>query len=359
MKFLKGTLKVAAVSCILASTAGAALAEDAKPWWPNSADKIVGDKVETYDYTPRLVPPSRKWNICVLLPHLKDTWWVGIAYGAMTEAKRQGVKASLFQAGGYTELNKQLSQFDDCITSGANAILISAISEGALKPKIEQARAKGVKVVAVGNPISGVELDAAVFGDYNVDAGVAGRALVEYLKAHGKDKARVINFAGVAGAGWAEQAVRGWAEAFKGTGVEVVELKYGETGKAEQLKLVEDVAQTYDDIDAYVGVPVMAEVAPDVLDQVGQKDKVVIAAFYLTEGAMQGVKNGDVLGFASNPMTVESAVAMDLAIRVLEGETVPARLRMPPVWIDKTFIENNDMTKFSPPSGWNVTYTVE
>lgn len=359
MKFLKDALKAGAIACTLVSTAGAAIADDAKAWWPNSADKIVGDEVETFDYTPRLDAPSQKWNICVLLPHLKDTWWVGIAYGAMTEAKRQGVKASLFQAGGYTELNKQLSQFDDCVTSGANAILIAAISEGALKPKIENARSKGIKVVAVGNPISGVELDGAVFGDYNIDAGVAGRALVEYFKAHGKDKARVINFSGVAGAGWAEQAVRGWAEAFKDSGVEVVELKYGETGKAEQLKLVEDVAQTYDDIDAYVGVPVMTEVAPEVLEQVGQKDKVVIAAFYLTEGALEGVKNGDVLGFASNPMTVEAAVAIDTAIRVLEGETVPKRLRMPPVWIDKDFIAKNDMTKFSPPPGWKVTYTVE
>lgn len=351
--------RVTAMAILAMSLAGSASAGDAWEWWPNSAEKINGDVVETFDYTPRMDPPSQKWHVCLLLPHLKDTWWVGIGVGAMKEAQRQGVKASLFQAGGYTELNKQLSQFDDCVALGVNAVLIAAISEGALKPKIDAAREKGIKVVAVGNPISDVALDSGVFGDYNVDAGVAGRALVEHYKKIGKDHARVINFAGVAGAGWAEQAVRGWTEAFEGTGVEIVENKYGETGKSEQLKLVEDAIQTYDDIDAYVGVAVMTEVAPEALAEAGKAGKVDVLAFYMSEGTLQGVRDGTVLGVASNPMVVESAVAMDLAIRLLEGEEVPKRLRLPPIWIDKEFVETQDMSKFTPPDGWEVIYSVE
>ena len=354
-------LGFAAVSGLAIGLAGSATAQDVWEWWPNSAEKISGDMVETFDYTPRMDPVSEKWHICVLLPHLKDTWWVGIGVGAMKEAQRQGIQASLFQAGGYTELNKQLSQFDDCVALGVDAILIAAISEGALKPKIENARAQGVKIVAVGNPISSdVTLDSAVFGDYNVDAGVAGRALVEHYTKMGKDHARVVNFAGVAGAGWAEQAVQGWTEAFEGTIVEIVENKYGETGKSTQLKLVEDTIQTYDDIDAFVGVAPMAEVAPEVLAEAGLAGKVDVLAFYMSEGALNGIKDGTVLGVASNPMVVESAVAMDVAIRLLEGEEgVPTRLRLHPIWIDKEYVDTQDMSKFTPPDGWEVIYTVE
>lgn len=360
MKTWKRLSKLAAVSGLAVALASPVAAGDVWEWWPNSAEKISGDKVEVFDYTPRMEPVSQKWHVCVLLPHLKDTWWVGIGVGAMKEAERQGIKASLFQAGGYTELNKQLSQFDDCVALGVDAILIAAISEGALKPKIESARADGIKMIAVGNPMSSdVELDSAVFGDYNIDAEVAGRALVEHYKKIGKESARAINFAGVAGAGWAEQAARGWTNAFEGTMVELVEHKYGETGKSTQLKLVEDVLQTYDDIDAFVGVSVMAEVAPDVLEEVGKAGEVDVLAFYMSEGALQGVKDGTVLGFASNPMVVESAVAMDAAIRLLEGEEVPGRMRLPPVWIDKEFVETQDMSKFTPPDGWEVIYTVE
>ena len=360
MKLKEKTLRFAAVTSLAMSLGGAASAGEAWEWWPNSAEKIIGDMVETFDYTPRMEAPSQKWHVCVLLPHLKDTWWVGIGVGAMKEAERQGIKASLFQAGGYTELNKQLSQFDDCVALGVDAILIAAISEGALKPKIKAAREKGIKLVAVGNPMSSdVALDSAVFGDYNIDAEVAGKALVEHYKSIGKENARVVNFAGVAGAGWAEQAAQGWTNAFEGTNVELVEHKYGETGKSTQLKLVEDTIQTYDDIDAYVGVAVMAEVAPEVLEEAGLVGKVDVLAFYMSEGALNGVIDGTVLGVASNPMVVEAAVAMDTAIRLLEGEEVPGRMRLPPVWIDKEFVETQDMSKFTPPDGWEVIYTVE
>ncbi|MEQ8654468.1 MAG: TMAO reductase system periplasmic protein TorT [Kiloniellales bacterium] len=359
MTMMKKAVSIAATAGLAVSLAGSALAEEAWEWCPNSAEKISGETVEVIDYTPRMEAPTKKWHVCVLLPHLKDTWWVGIGVGAMKEAQRQGIEASLFQAGGYTELNKQLSQFDDCVALGVDAILIAAISEGALRSKIEAAKEKGIKIVAVGNPIADVPLDSAVFGDYNIDAEVAGKALVEHYKKQGKDGARVINFAGVAGAGWAEQAARGWTNAFDGTMVELVEHKYGETGKSTQLKLVEDAIQTYDDIDAYVGVAVMAEVAPDVLEEAGLSGEVDILAFYMSEGALQGVKDGTVLGVASNPMVVESAVAMDLAVRLLEGEEVPSRLRLPPVWIDKNYVETQDMSKFTPPDGWEVIYTVK
>ena len=351
------SLVVAAVMSL--TFAGNALAGDVWEWWPNAAEDLSSGEPVTIDYVPRMDPPSKKWEICVLLPHLKDTWWVGIAAGAMQEAARQGIKASLFQAGGYTELNKQLSQFDDCMALGVDAILIAAISEGALRGKIEEANKQGIKLVAVGNPIANVAVDTAVFGDYNIDAEVAGRALVEHYEAQGKEKARVINFAGVAGAGWAEQAARGWENAFAGTFVELVEHKYGETGKSVQLKLVEDAIQTYDDIDAYVGVAVMTEVAPDVLEEAGMAGDVDVLAFYMSEGALRGIRNGDVLGVASNPMVVEAAVAVDLAVRLLEGETVSNRYRLPPIWIDRTYVETQDMTKFAPPENWDIVYTVE
>ncbi len=359
MKLLGNSLKLAMAATVSLSLVGAAGAAEAWKWWPTKVDDLSSGELVQVDYTPRLEAPSKKWHVCILLPHLKDTWWVGINVGVMQEAERQGIKATLFQAGGYTELNKQLSQFDDCVALGVNAIIISAISEGALRPKIEEGRKKGIKMIALGNPVQDVAVDSAIFGDYNIDAEVAGRALVAHYKKQGKSKARAINFAGVAGAGWAEQAAKGWTNAFDGSLIELVEHKYGETGKSTQLKLVEDAIQTYDDIDAFVGVAVMTEVAPDVLEETGLSGKIDLVAFYMSEGALRGIKDNTVLGVASNPMVVEAAVGMDVAIRLLEGESVAKRLRLPPVWIDKSFVDSQDMRPFTPPDGWKIKYNVE
>ena len=46
---------------------------------------------------------------------MKDAYWLAVDYGVAEEAKRLGVKMQLVEAGGYTNLNKQISQIEDCV----------------------------------------------------------------------------------------------------------------------------------------------------------------------------------------------------------------------------------------------------
>lgn len=353
---LRHKLLAAAAAALLATSAHAA---DDWKWWPFAVQDLSSGEPVMIDYVPRTDPPSQKWHICVLVPHLKDTYWVGTNAGAVKEAQRQGVQMTMLSAGGYTELNKQLAQFDDCVALGVDAIVIGAISEGALRGKIEEAAAKGIKLVGFVNPITESPVDGAIFADYDMASEVAGTALLEKWKAEGRDSAKVVNFAGVAGSGWAEAAASGWENAFEGTFVEILEHKFGETGKSAQLKLVEDTIQTYDDVDGFVGVAVMAEVAPDVLEETGLAGEVDIVPFYMTEGVMEGIKKGIITGAADGPKVVVSSIAIDMAIRALEGEKLPSRLRQVPGWIDKDFIENEDMSPYSPPQDWDIIFNVE
>ncbi len=71
---------------------------------------------------------DRAWDICVSFPHLKDAYWTSVNYGIVDEARRTGVKVQLVEAGGYTNLNNQISQIEDCVSAGADAVVIGAIS---------------------------------------------------------------------------------------------------------------------------------------------------------------------------------------------------------------------------------------
>ena len=73
--------------------------------------------------------------LCVLFPHVKDSMWVAAAYGAVEEAERLGVKLTLLQAGGYENLPKQISQFDDFVAAKSDAIITGAISEAGMAKK--------------------------------------------------------------------------------------------------------------------------------------------------------------------------------------------------------------------------------
>ncbi|WP_292694936.1 hypothetical protein [Mesorhizobium sp.] len=46
-------------------------------------------KVDAIDYVP-LEKAEKPWKLCVLFPHLKDSYWVSVDYGIVKEAKRLG-----------------------------------------------------------------------------------------------------------------------------------------------------------------------------------------------------------------------------------------------------------------------------
>ena len=100
-------------------------------WWPAKFYDLDSGTAKVSEYTP-LPKASKPWNLCVLFPHMKDTFWVAVDYGIVEEAKRMGVNMTLYQAGGYENLPKQLSQFDDCLAGNFDAIIIGPISEAGL-----------------------------------------------------------------------------------------------------------------------------------------------------------------------------------------------------------------------------------
>ena len=78
---------------------------------------------------------------------------------------RRGGEASrclnefLVEAGGYTELNKQISQIEDCVANGARSV-IGAISADGLNNLIKELAAKKIPVIDVINGINSPDISA-------------------------------------------------------------------------------------------------------------------------------------------------------------------------------------------------------
>src|SRR5579872_715068 len=47
---------------------------------------------------------TKKWSLCVLLPHTDNPFMLSVLYGAVTEAKRMGVSLEAKSAGGYSNV---------------------------------------------------------------------------------------------------------------------------------------------------------------------------------------------------------------------------------------------------------------
>ncbi len=254
-----------------------------------------------------------KWNICAVLPHVKDPYWVGQDAGLVAEAKRTGVTLQVFEAGGYTQISTQLDQISNCVASGADAVLVGAVSSDALNPVIEEIVAQGVVVIDYVNGVS--------------STAVSGRALFEhctlggYMGKHLKDAGEPVKavwFPGPAGVSSLENMIRCFKEKSGGGDVEVLGVSYGDTGKDAQLNLIENALSAYPEMNYILGSAVTADAASGPLIERGLTSKVKTASYYFTPEVYAGLEKGTITCASAGNDMILSRIAMDMAIRVLE-----------------------------------------
>ncbi|MGE4252448.1 MAG: TMAO reductase system periplasmic protein TorT [Parvibaculaceae bacterium] len=332
---------------------GAASAQDAYKWWPFDVINRDTGKISTYE---PLEKASKAWHVCILFPHVKDIYWVSVAYGVMEEARRLGIKATLLEAGGYSNLVKQIAQYDDCVSLGADAIVLSVVSEAGLANKIKEGHDKKIPQVALINPVSNAPVDAKIFVDYGDQAAFAAKYLVERYK--GRETVNAVIFPGPPGADWANDAAKGFKEAVAGSNINILEEKYEDTGKATQLPLVEDTLQAHDNVNLLFGVPSMTSVAVEALSEAG-RDNIDVMAYIVDQQAARDTAAGKILGFVSESPVVQGSIAIDTAVRLLEKADVTKNMAPQTVLVTKDNIGTIDLRSGLAPEGWQLVTKVD
>jgi protein TorT len=346
---------------LVAIAPGAAPAEEMKPWYPF--------KVEVWDppfdmdsprkemaYTP-LEKAEKQWDICVSFPHMKDSYWMAVDYGVVAESERLGVKMQLVEAGGYTNLAKQISQIEDCVAAGSDGVVIGAISLDGLNNLVSELKSRDIPVIDVINGMSSPDLSAkslVSFGEMGYKAG-------EYLASlhpKGSGTVKVAWFPGPPGAGWVEAGNDGFVAAVKDSDIEIVDTKYGDTGKEVQLKLVEDVLEANPDISYIVGTSPTAEAAVGLLKVRGIGDKIKVLAYYFTPPVYEGIKDGTIMAAPTDSAVIQGRVAIDQMVRILEGKPYEKHVGPALYVIDSSNVESFDKGSSLAPDDFKPTFSV-
>jgi len=334
-------------------------AQAAEKWYPYPVEVWdppfdMASPRKTIQYEP-LEKAAKAWDVCVSFPHMKDAYWLAVDYGVGAESERLGVKMQLVEAGGYTNLNTQISQIEDCVARGSNAIVIGAISFDGLNNLVKEVRGKGIPVIDVINGMSSPELSAkslVSFGEMGYKAG----EYIAKLHPKGSGVVKVAWFPGPPGAGWVEAGNKGFQEAVANSDLQVVETKYGDTGKEVQLKLVEDTLEAHPDIQYIVGTAVTAEAAVGLLRARGLSDKIKIMSYYFTPGVFQGIKRGQILAAPTDSAVVQGRVAIDQAVRILENKPYEKHVGPALYVIDSKNIDTFDRASSLAPDDFKPTF---
>ena len=281
------------------------------------AKSLDGPRRETWEAPP---PADRRWRIGVLFPHLKDPYWRAVNAGIVAEARRQRIGMRLLSADGYDDLDQQRAAFNTLLEDGIDGIILASISYTALDERVEQAAAQGVPVVAVINDIYSPAIRAKALVPFHEMGYQAGQFVTADVPAG--EKALVAFFPGPKGSGWAPESLKGFfrAQREQPGKTRLLPPRWGDTGYAEQRRLIEAFLDRHDDIDYLVGNAVAAEVAIDVIKERGLDRRIKIVATYLIPSLYDKVQAGLIAAAPSDMTVAQGRMAVDMMVRILDGE---------------------------------------
>lgn len=316
----------------------------------------------TRSYEP-LPQSAQRWHFCVLIPHLKDAYWLGVNYGLVNQARSVGVDLTIYEAGGYERLDVQREQFDECLQRSekpVDGLIVSAISATGLNDKISAARAANLPVVDLINGLESDEISARSAVDYYDTAFQAGQYLKSLVPAEGEPLG-VAWFPGPEGPTWTAAGDQGLREALAGSRFKIVVSKWGDTGKTTQARLIESALDDVDVslIDYVVGTTVSAEAAQSILRKRGLSDSIGVMAYYYGPGVHRGISRGTIIAAPTDMPVIQARIAVDILTRILEQEPYFHHVAPSIELINQSNIKDWDVATTLAPRGFRPVFSVD
>jgi ribose transport system substrate-binding protein len=254
------------------------------------------------------------------------------------EAEVVGVK-KLLVTNAQSQLSKQISDIQDMISQGAQALVIAPLNSTGLEPALEAAKAEGIPVIAIDRKLDGAEpcSDYLTFiGSNFVEQGE--RAAAQMIEATG-GTGKVAILLGSSGNNVTTDRNDGFLKGIEGSELEVIAQQTGNFNRQEGQSVTEQFLQSNPDLTAiYAHNDEMALGAIVALKSAGKEpgQDVKVISIDGTRGAVQAVADGTINGVVeSNPRF--GPIAFDTLESFLSGEPIPDSL----IISDKEFTPEN------------------
>jgi len=265
---------------------------------------------------------SKRWRIAFLFPHLKDPYWVGCAYGVISEARRLGVAADILPATGYDDLAGQLRLTEQAIAEKYDAIVVSPIGMTANNASIAKARAAGIPVFELANDSRSDDLTIKVTTSLRAMGQEATRWVVRDAQQRGMKTVNLGLLPGPLGAGWVKGEVDGTRIAAQEApvAVNIIDIRYGDSDFKGQAKLAKEMLAKHGPrLDYIIGCTGCAPAALAPIKAAGLGEKIRVVAYDLTGDIAHLIRSGDIYAAADTKGVSQARVAINAAVNVLEG----------------------------------------
>ena len=291
---------------------------------------------------------KRAWKLCALYPSLKDSYWLSLNYGMQEAARRYGVDLKVLEAGGYSQLATQQAQIDQCKQWGAEAILLGSSTTSF--PDLQK-QVANLPVIELVNAIDAPQVKSRVGVPWFQMGYQPGRYLVQW--AHGKPL-NVLLMPGPDNAGGSKEMVEGFRAAIAGSPVRIVDIALGDNDIEIQRNLLQEMLERHPEIDVVAGTAIAAEAAMG--EGRNLKTPLTVVSFYLSHQVYRGLKRGRVIMATSDQMVWQGELAVEQAIRQLQGQSVSDNVSPPILVLTPKNADREHIRRSLSPGGFRPVY---
>jgi ABC-type sugar transport system substrate-binding protein len=286
------------------------------------------------------------------MPNIKGPWFTPVLFGITDEAKKLGYETVILDAGGYANVDRQVTQFSNLIAQKVNGILMDPANPDSFNGVVRQAKAAKIPVVGAGSPIvaSGVEADAAASSSHCS----IGHELAKGAKTLLPNGGTVAILAGPPGAFWASDRLRCFKQDLAGGNIKIVAEQTSEQDAATALSLANDLLQRFPDVDMLYGADDTYGVGAARAAQGAQKcGKVKVLFAVLGEAAEEMMRAGCADYVVAQQPVLIGGTAAEMAAKIIKGQPLTKKLdEIPLIPVTKANLDTINKTTMQAPKGW-------
>jgi ribose transport system substrate-binding protein len=291
-------------------------------------------------------------KVGVSMPNIKGPWFTPVLYGISDEAKKLGYDVVIQDAGGYANVDKQVSQFSNLVVQKVVAILMDPANPASFNGVVKQAKSAKIPVIGAGSPIvaSDVEADAAASSSHcNV-----GHELAKGAKALLPNGGTIAVLAGPPGAFWASDRLRCFKEDIANTNLKIVAEQTSEQDPAIALSVANDFLQRFPKVDMLYGADDTYGVGAARAAQGAQKcGKVKVMFAVLGEAAEEMMRAGCADYVVAQQPVVIGRSAVRMMDALVKGKPLEKKKdEVPLIPVTMSNLNSLDKSGLQAPKGW-------
>ena len=291
-------------------------------------------------------------KIGVSMPNIKGPWFTPVLFGISDEAKKLGYEVTILDAGGYANVDRQVSQFSNLVVQKVSAILMDPANPASFNGVVREAKGEKIPVIGAGSPIvaSDVDADAAASSSHCS----IGHELAKGAKTLLPNGGTIAVLAGPPGAFWASDRLRCFKEDLAGGNIKIVAEQTSEQDPAIALSLANDFLQRFPDVSVLYGADDTYGVGAARAAQGAQKcGKVKVLFAVLGEAAEEMMRAGCADYVVAQQPVVIGRTAVQLMDAIVKGKPLAAKkVEVPLIPVTAANLNSINKTGMQAPKGW-------